>query len=173
MMTFTKPHIRLVLVIVLAGGVMLGGTIGQAQAGDRKIFNSALCQPQRGNMNTTQFDYYRGTIRNNDKKKYLIVECPVTRDSTSKGVKEWGFSGLNRNPNAEGESFKCTMSSRAYPTGQVLDSQLGFLKYKGRVRVNITKGPKKYGMTYLSLTCTIPPDAGQASRLGSYFVEEH
>ena len=171
---FSQYVVKELSVLVVAGIVLFGGLLGQAQAGDRKIYNGALCQPRGGNMSTYDYHYYRGGLINQDMKAYLLVECPVTRDSSNRGVESWGFSGQNKNTQREGNVFSCTLSLREYSTGQVLDSATAFLKGTSE-RAEVTKSPRKRGMTYLSLICAIPPRVqnNKGSRLGSYYVVEY
>ena len=176
---FTKQPVKWFSVLVLVGGVMLGGMISIAKAGDRKIYSGSSCRPQLGNMNTAHFQYGGTAIQNLDPKKDLYIECPITRDNTTiqKGIKEWGFSG--KNANTDQRQMKCTMLSRFYPTGQVVDRESGILKYnKNEPRtVQIKKGPKKGGNTYLSLSCSVPYSTSSpgstSSYLGGYYVEEY
>ena len=176
MMIFTKQPGKMFSMFVLAGGVMLGSMIGQAQAGDKKIYNAALCQPRQAN-DTTLFSYVNGSIINDDPKRFLHIECPVTRDEMKKGIKKWSVIGSNM---SKGD-IRCTMYSRRYPEGSVIDRQTLPMKKNRLGRINqisnwqkrlkvLTElkktrfGPRvrrvASGKTYFTLSCSLPPKNG-------------
>ena len=177
MMICTKQPGKMFSMFVLAGGVMLAGMIGQAQAGDKKIYNAALCQPRQGSDDKTLYSYVNGSIINNDPRQPFHIECPVTRDEMKKGIKKWSVIGSNM---SKGD-IRCTMYSRRYPEGSVIDRQTLPMKKNRLGRINQVSNWQKRlkvltelkkarfgqrvrrvasGKTYFTLSCSLPPKNG-------------
>ena len=179
MKTLTTSTVKVISMMILAGGLFLGSMTDAAHAGDKKIYSAAYCKPQDGKQ-AGKFTRYSGYIWNYDTRRALVVECPVTRDNTSNrnGLKAWGFAARN---SKSAHRLTCTMISKDYKTGKVLASkstQITASSSRATRAVNVSSGPKKSlskGMSYYVLNCSIPPvntTTNQVSFLSSYYVDE-
>ena len=183
MSTFTIHTIKMFSMLVIAGSAMLGGMVTQAQAGDKKIYNAALCTPRVGSsLAGTIVKYKNGAIYNFSTKRSVNVYCPVTRDNTSNknGLKAWGFVGGNV-PGSQ-DRLECQMMSLFHAHAGLIGTQKEkwvALPIDGGARTvaNIRKEPSESRKheSFYSMECVIPKGkVGKAAPfLASYYVDEN
>ena len=164
-------------ILFISGALILVGMMGNAWAGDKKIYNATLCMPK---YQKNIVRYANGSIYNFDTRKNVEIVCPVIRDNTtnSNGVKAWGFVG--RNMLANSLIFRCSLFSSDPLNMVAVDRHGGILKFNQgkRAFIDITYGPKKSLRGAISdyyLSCIIPKwERGKKpSSLASYYVEEY
>ena len=183
MSTFTNHTIKMFSMLVIASAGILGGMMGQAQAGDKKIYNAALCTPSEGSQESISYKHKNGAIYNYDTKRDLDIFCPVTRDNTTNrnGLKAWGFVGRNV-PNSQ-DRLKCRMMSNKHENGfrikKVPEKWVSLPLDRGsRSHTGTTKEPRvSSGVSgsFYTLHCVIPKavPGKTPSYLASYYADEN